>query len=117
MTKVLVVDDEVTLRDMITMVLEDAGHTAVTASNGAEALEVLAREGADVVLMDIMMPVLDGREALAHIRAHPELRHVAVVLMSAADPPPLDKAVSGFLTKPFRLVELLEVVLAAAAPV
>ena len=61
MSKVLVVDDEVTLRDMITMVLEDAGHVVVTASNGAEALEVLARERAELVLMDIMMPVLDGR--------------------------------------------------------
>jgi two-component system, OmpR family, response regulator VicR len=117
MTTVLIVDDEVTLREMITMVLEDAGFTALTASNGAEALEVLAREGADVVLMDIMMPVLDGREAFRRIRADPDLRHVPVVLMSAADPPPLDKAVSGFLSKPFRLIELLEVVLAVAAPV
>jgi two-component system response regulator VicR len=113
MTKVLVVDDEVMLRDMITMVLEDAGHTALTASNGAEALEVLAREGAEVVLMDIMMPVLDGHEAFQRIRSQPELRHIPVVLMSAADPPPLDPALSGFLSKPFRLVELLEVVIAA----
>jgi CheY-like chemotaxis protein len=114
MTRVLVVDDEVTLRDLITTVLVDAGHTAVTASNGAEALEVLARERAEVVLMDIMMPVLDGHEAFKRIRADPDLRQVQVVMMSAADPPPLDPAVSGFLAKPFRLVELLEVVIAAA---
>ena len=115
MSKVLVVDDEVTLRDMIRMVLEDAGHVVVTASNGAEALEVLARERAEVVLMDIMMPVLDGREAFLRMRAHPELGHVPVVLMSAADPPRLDAALAGFLSKPFRLVELLEAVIAAAS--
>ena len=117
MSKVLVVDDEVTLRDMITMVLEDAGHNVVTASNGAEALEVLVRERAEVVLMDIMMPVLDGREAFLRMRAHPELGHVPVVLMSAADPPAIDSGVSGFLAKPFRLVQLLEVVIAATAGV
>ena len=97
--------------------LEDAGHAVVTASNGAEALEVLARERAEVVLMDIMMPVLDGREAFLRIRAHPELGHIPVVLMSAADPPRLDAALAGFLSKPFRLVELLEAVIAAVARV
>lgn len=113
MTTVLVVDDEVTLRELITLVLTDAGHTALTASNGAEALEVLAQEQPDVVLMDIMMPVLDGHEAVRRIRADPELQHVRVVLMSAADPPPMDPTVSGFLPKPFRLGELLDVVSAA----
>ena len=117
MSKILVVDDEVTLRDMITMVLEDAGHLVVTASNGTEALEVLARERAEMVLMDIMMPVLDGLEAYVRMRAHPDLGDVPVVLMSAADPPPLDSRLSGFLAKPFRLIELLEAVIAAASRV
>ena len=49
------------------------------------------------------------------MRAHPELGHVPVVLMSAADPPAIDSGVSGFLSKPFRLVELLEAVIAATA--
>ena len=74
---------------MITMVRQDAGHTAVTASNGAKAFEVLASERAEVVLMHIMMPVLDGREAFARLRANPEVAaRLARADGSAADPLP-----------------------------
>ena len=76
---------------------------------------VLAREQPDVVLMDVMMPVLGGREACRLMRQRPELRHVAVVVMSAGDPPPQDGAESGFLPKPFRRADLLDIVASATA--
>src|ERR687885_384384 len=81
--------------------LEDEGYAAIAAANGAEALEVATREQPNLVLMDVMMPVLDGPTAFRHMRDTPELQHVPVVLMSAADPRPLDARLSGFVAKPF----------------
>jgi CheY-like chemotaxis protein len=115
MTKVLVVDDEEPIRKLISAVLEDEGYAVVEAAHGMEALEVLPREQPQLVLMDLMMPVLDGRETIRRMRAAPELRHVPVVLMSAADPPPIDDSVAGFLAKPFHLSELLNMVTSALA--
>jgi CheY-like chemotaxis protein len=112
---ILVVDDEPPLRELIREVLEEEGYATLTASNGAEALDMLASERPGMVLMDIMMPVLDGREAVRRMRAHPELRHVPVVMMSAADPPPLDFQVFAFLCKPFHLSELRGVIAAVLA--
>ena len=110
MTKVLVVDDEEPIRKLISIVLEHEGYAVVEAAHGMEALAVLPHEQPQLVLMDIMMPVLDGRETFRRMRAVPELRHVPVVLMSAADLAPIDDSVSGFLAKPFRLSELLSIV-------
>ena len=108
MTEVLVVDDEYTIRELISIVLEEEGYEVSTATNGGEAMERLSAAQPDLVLLDIMMPVLDGREVLRRMRADPVLRHVPVLVMSAgANPAMRDAASNGFLRKPFDLSDLI----------
>lgn len=109
--KILVVDDEPAIRDLILAVLEDEGYTVVGANSAIHALEVIAHQRPDLILMDIMMPEMDGREAFRRIRQRPELAGIPVVMMSAAyaaDRVP--QHVAGFLSKPFELDHLLETV-------
>ena len=111
MKRILVVDDEPTLRDLLGDVLWDAGYTVLTASDGKAALQSVTREAPDLVLMDVMMPGLDGREAARTMRAEANGAVIPIVLMSAAVTlAPLDAGVSGFVPKPFDLDGLLAVV-------
>ena len=110
MSSVLVVDDEQAIREFLDDVLTGAGYEVSTASDGQAALTHIATAPPDLVVLDIMMPVLDGREVLKRMRADPTLRHVAVLVMSAAaDPGPL-VSVERFLPKPFDLDELLSAI-------
>ena len=111
MTAVLVVEDEPLLRDLVAEVLRDEGYAVVTAGDGREAIDALERERPQLVLMDVMMPTLDGRAAYRAMRARPDLPAVPVVLMSAAvGPERLDPTISAFLPKPFDLDDLLALV-------
>jgi CheY-like chemotaxis protein len=108
-TTILVVDDEPTLRAIIADVLRDEGYAVVTAEDGQEALEVFARDAPDLVLMDVMMPRMNGRAAVRALRALPTGATVPVVLASAAATPDgLDQEIDGFLRKPFDLEDLLQ---------
>ena len=111
MTAVLVVEDEPLLRDLVAEVLRDEGYDVVTAADGREAIDALEQERPQLVLMDVMMPTLDGRAAYRAMRARPDLPAVPVVLMSAAvGPERLDPTISAFLPKPFDLDDLLALV-------
>jgi two-component system response regulator MprA len=81
---VLVVDDEPALRAAVRTVLDDEGYAVLEAPHGPEMLKLLARERADLVLLDVMMPGGDGREAYRELRARADLPDVPVVMMSAA---------------------------------
>jgi CheY-like chemotaxis protein len=107
MSSVLVVDDERAIRDFLDDVLTGEGYQVTTASDGQAALTQLATAAPDLVLLDIMMPVLDGREVLRRMRADPALSRVAVLVMSAAADPGLLVGVDRFLPKPFDLDGLL----------
>ena len=111
MKAVLVVDDEYAIVDALKALLEDEGYIVATASDGREALARLRETTPDVVLLDLMMPVMDGRETLRAIRADPVLSQLPVVLMSAAKralhQPPAQEA-SAILPKPFSVERLLE---------
>jgi CheY-like chemotaxis protein len=111
MSLVLVVDDEQAIREFLDDILTGEGYQVSTASNGQEALTHLATAQPDLVLLDIMMPVLDGREVLRRMRADPTLSRVAVLVMSAAaDPGPLAGGFDSFLPKPFDLDRLLSAI-------
>jgi CheY-like chemotaxis protein len=106
--KILVVDDEPAIRDLLVAVLEDEGYRTVAASSAPRALELLSAEQPNLVLMDIMMPEMDGREAFRRMEEQPELARIPVVMMSAAyaaDRVP--GRVAAFLPKPFDLEQLL----------
>ncbi|MBA1192769.1 response regulator [Pseudomonas entomophila] len=84
MPTILVVDDEYLIADILGFALEDEGFQVHTASNGRAALEVLAVQPIDLVITDYMMPVLNGQELVAAIRAEPALSTLPVILMSGA---------------------------------
>ncbi|TAL04367.1 MAG: response regulator [Rhodospirillaceae bacterium] len=79
MAKILVIDDEALLAKSLSIILAKAGHTVVTAENGKLGLEAFAREQPDLVITDIIMPVMEGIEAIQALRSQaPHLPIIAV---------------------------------------
>jgi CheY-like chemotaxis protein len=108
---VLVVDDEPVLRTIVREILHEEGYAVIEAADGRVMLEIMARERPDLVLMDVMMPGIDGREAYQQLRSNPEHRDVPVVMMSAGVRPiRLDPSIAGFMAKPFDVTQLIELV-------
>lgn len=81
--KVLIVDDELFNLDYLEQTLENSNYQIITATNGQEALDKIQREQPDLVLLDLMMPVLDGFAVLTHIKADQVLRDIPVIIISA----------------------------------
>ncbi|MEY2428653.1 MAG: hypothetical protein QOJ40_1538 [Verrucomicrobiota bacterium] len=102
---VLVVDDNETNRDLMAGMFEKTHHRLCFASNGREALESLENTKADVVLLDIRMPVMDGRTALAEIRKQPLLSSLPVIAVTASsqasEETHLRTQFTGYIRKPF----------------
>lgn len=82
---VLVVDDTLVNRVALAKGVEHLGHRVLQATDGAEALEVLAAERVDMVLLDLLMPGVDGFEVLRRMGADPELRGIPVLVVSALE--------------------------------
>jgi len=109
--RMLVVDDNEMNRDILSQRLERQGHTVATAQNGREALDRLRAESFDLMLLDVMMPELDGYQTLEWMKADGALRHVPVIMISALDD--IDSVVrcielgaEDYLPKPFNPVLL-----------
>lgn len=81
----LVVDDDPVNRSMLSRSLEAGGHEVTTVESGAEALELVASQDFDVVLLDVVMPGMDGYQVLERLKDDPELRHLPVVMVTAVD--------------------------------
>jgi two-component system sensor histidine kinase/response regulator len=102
----LVVDDDANNRDVLTRRLLWQGHGVKTASNGRDALRLMRETSFDLVLLDILMPDMDGYEALGHIKSDERLRHIPVIMISAlSDLPSLVRCIEAgaddYLAKPF----------------
>lgn len=111
--RILIVDDEPMLREALAHALRDEGYVTLEAADGREAVERVASERPDLVLMDVMMPVLDGRQALSLIRAAQPRDATPIVMMSAAvGREALDASIAGYLAKPFDIDHLLQLVVA-----
>jgi CheY-like chemotaxis protein len=114
---VLVVDDEPVLRVLMREILQEEGYAVIDAADGRTMLELLDGVHPDLVLMDVMMPGVDGREAYQMLRSRTDLPDLPVVMMSAAvQPSKLDPSITAFLRKPFDLTELLELVARVIGP-
>ena len=112
---ILVVENEASNRILIERVLSTRGYRCLSASNGREALDILDREGVDLILTDLSMPVLDGYRATQLIRARPHLANVPIVAVTAFalhDDAEAAQQIgcTEYLTKPFKPRQLLEVV-------
>ena len=114
--RVLVVDDDPAILTLLQLNLELEGHEVVAAANGAEAIDAARRLDLDVVLLDVMMPELDGFAVCQELRADPLTEHLRIVFVSAkaqaADMQRGDAVgADAYITKPFdpmELVRLLE---------
>ena len=111
-TTILVVDDEPANRELMIELLEPQGHKIVTAVDGQEALEEFARNQPDLVLLDIMMPRVDGVEVCRRLKKNPESRLTPVVLVTALSAREdrvrgIEAGADDFLNKPVDRIELL----------
>jgi DNA-binding response OmpR family regulator len=116
--KVLLVDDEPDIVVMLQMAFEDEGHEVVTAGDGRSGLERLAEERPDVVVLDMMMPVMDGLGVLEAKQADGDLTPV-IVVSAKSDPRDSRRALElgavEYVVKPFDLDRLLALAAAVAA--
>jgi signal transduction histidine kinase/DNA-binding NarL/FixJ family response regulator len=112
---VLIVDDVLQNRLMQMQSLSELGFDVAQASNGQEGLEQAARLRPDLILMDVMMPVMDGLEAIRRIRARPDLAHLPVIAVSASasaedEARSLAAGASAFVAKPVHIDAMLQVI-------
>lgn len=108
---VLIVDDDVAIRKMLVEALSLEGFHTETARDGREALGVLEQSKRWIILLDLMMPVMDGWQLCSYLSEHPELRQCcSIILMSAGEKleQARDLKVEGYLAKPFDIEQLLE---------
>src|SRR5205823_15040480 len=120
MATILVVDDDPDIRDLIQEILEGAGHDVTVAAEGQEALNKLKRRPYELIVLDIMMPTMNGYEVLEQIRAMPIRASTPVIVVTAKhDPTGVMREVKGgaldHLAKPFMPDELEDVVARALA--
>ena len=112
--KILVVDDDESLLELVKAVLEEDGYSVETANNGEEALEKLKTIKPDLILLDMMMPGMSGREVCENIRKDPKTKGLKVAFITVAKFSEAGKSVlekmnvSDYVTKPFDNADLLK---------
>jgi CheY-like chemotaxis protein len=109
---ILLVEDDSGIRDSLAELLESEGYAVVDARDGAEGLERLGELTPTVIVLDLHMPVMDGRQFLVHLRRDRSRCAIPVLLMTGSNPEAAARhlAVQAILPKPFELDELLEAV-------
>ena len=112
-TKILVVDDEPNIVQTLQDRLEMNEYIVVTASNGKEGLNVALKESPDIILLDVIMPIMDGHEMLEALRRHPDGKDIAVIMLTARNQTnDIARAnvcgIEDYIVKPFDLSKLLE---------
>jgi CheY-like chemotaxis protein len=113
--RVLIVEDDHVIRELLVVNLEMEGHEAVTAADGAEALAAVDAHAPDVVLLDMMLPGVDGWEVTARLKGDDVTEQIPIVALSArAMQADIDRGrelgVDHYVTKPFDPIELMQLV-------
>ena len=114
-TRVLIVDDDPLIRGVVRAVLEDGAYDLEEAASGEEALRSARRFPPHLVLLDVMMPGMNGFEVAQRFREDPELKGAVIVMLTAKDAPEdrargMDSGADAYFTKPFSPLELLTTV-------
>ncbi|HET6475832.1 MAG TPA: response regulator [Thermoleophilia bacterium] len=112
---ILVADDDPDILSIVSMSLETQDYTVYKATNGREAVDLARQHHPDLILMDMMMPVLSGYEAVAELKADATTKDIVIVGLSAkAMATDMERAtdvgIDGYITKPFRIAQILSVV-------
>ena len=110
----LIVDDDEDVLNLLKMVLEQGGHTVRVAADGREALDQIDRQRPDLIVLDLMMPRINGYQLFAHLKTDEKLKSVPIIVITAltreSDREDGEWArrmgADGFLTKPFEIKEL-----------
>ena len=110
---VLIVDDEPNIVLSLEFLLKQAGYEVRVAGNGEEAMEAIAERAPDLIVLDVMMPTLDGYHVCETIRADPKLRAVRILMLTAKSrdverEKALALGADDYITKPFSTRELVE---------
>ncbi len=120
-TKILCIEDEAGMRDLIQLILETDGYIFVSAQDGEEGLEKMRSEHPDLVLLDLMLPDVDGAEVLLRKKQDPAIRDIAVIAVTALSSP-FDQLmwqrrteIKDYIPKPFKRKQLLEAIEAVLA--
>ncbi len=112
--KILIVDDEPDILKVVQFRLSRRGYEVILATNGKEALEKIAQEKPDLVLLDVIMPVLDGLEVCKRLKEDESLKKIPVVMLTAQGTVNEEKLLSthadGWIKKPFDPEELFQAV-------
>jgi CheY-like chemotaxis protein len=112
---ILVADDDPDILSIVSMSLETQGYTVHKATNGREAVDLARAHHPDLILMDMMMPVVSGYEAVGELKADEATKDIVIVGLSAkAMATDMERAnevgIDGYITKPFRIAQVLSVV-------
>jgi CheY-like chemotaxis protein len=112
---ILVADDDPDILSIVSMSLETQGYTVHKATNGREAVDLARQHHPDLILMDMMMPVVSGYEAVGELKADATTKEIVIVGLSAkAMATDMERAtdagIDGYITKPFRIAQVLTVV-------
>ena len=112
---ILVADDDPDILSIVSMSLETQGYTVHKATNGREAVDLARQHHPDLILMDMMMPVVSGYEAVGELKADATTKDIVIVGLSAkAMATDMERAtdvgIDGYITKPFRIAQILSVV-------
>jgi two-component system, OmpR family, phosphate regulon response regulator PhoB len=112
MRKILIVDDQAEVRELVEVTLEVEDYEIFTAENGEKAIEIAKTEKPDLIIMDVMMPGIDGLEATRRIKSDPELNNCKIIMLTAKGQK--DDVEEGYksgadeyFTKPFSPLELI----------
>ena len=112
--KIMIVDDEPSLRELLRAILENENYSVITAENGQECLDKLKEEKPDLILMDMMMPGMSGRETTEKIRSDTKTKGIKVAFLTVAQFSEVGKSklgelkVSDYITKPFDNADLIK---------
>jgi twitching motility two-component system response regulator PilH len=117
MARILIVDDSPSQLMGIRRIVEKLGHEALTAEDGAAGVELAKKELPDLILMDVVMPNLNGFQATRSISREPSTKHIPVILVTTKDQDTdrmwgMRQGARAYLTKPFSEEELSEVIAA-----
>ena len=115
MARILIVDDSPSQLMSIRRIVEKLGHDALTAEDGAAGVEAAKREIPDLVLMDVVMPNLNGFQATRSISREPTTRHIPVILVTTKDQDTdrvwgMRQGAKAYITKPFSEAELAAII-------
>src|SRR5207244_6810114 len=106
---ILVIDDDPFVRQVVADVLTPRGHRVVQASNGREGLDIVANQPADLILVDLVMPIMDGLQMLSRLKATSKTSRIPVIIISA-EPDMLSNTqrsqLAALIEKPFYLTYL-----------